>query len=324
MNYKTYRLSYLLSLLFIYTVISLSSLKGQTHVVPNAYVSVPGTATFLGPLANAQRTYQLLINESELTAIIGQSIEGLTFRIPVSATSDWPSSEAVFSSYDIYLSGSVAPADRSLTFINNIVGVQKQVRSGSLTIPVNSFTFGGNPNSFGHVINFDSVYLYTGGHLLIEIRHAGFSGTSRSVDAIGTSISGYGTLFSACWTGSYTGTSGSQGNFSVTSLSVSGPLGIYNFTEIPGSFILHQNYPNPFNPVTSIKFQCSVTDFVSLKVYDVLGNEVSTLVNEIKSAGNHEVIFDGTSAAGGLPSGVYFYTLKIGNFSETKRMTMLK
>lgn len=310
----------LLILCILINSISLSKLTAQTHVVPTAYLSTAGTASFLGPLANAPRTYQLLINESELTSVIGQNIEGLTFRIPVSATADWPSSEAVFSSYDIYLSGSVAPMDRSLTFINNVVGVQKQVRSGSLTIPVNSFTFGGNPNAFGYKISFGSIYLYTGGHLLIEIRHTGFSGTSRSVDAIGTSISGYGTLFSACWTGNYTGTSGSQGNFAVTSLSVSGPLGIGSNLEMPGKYGLSQNFPNPFNPNTKINFQIPELSHVQLKVYDLSGKEISVLVNETKSAGSYFIDFDGA----GLSSGIYFYTLITGNYSETKIMTLMK
>lgn len=88
----------------------------------------------------------------------------------------------------------------------------------------------------------------------------------------------------------------------------------------PEEFILYQNYPNPFNPITRIQFRISEGGFVSLKVYDLLGNEVSTLVNEYKSAGSYEKEFDRKE----LPSGIYFYSLQVGNLSETKKMILLK
>jgi hypothetical protein len=86
------------------------------------------------------------------------------------------------------------------------------------------------------------------------------------------------------------------------------------------NFFLSENYPNPFNPVTHLEFGISDLGFVSLKVYDVLGNEIATLVNEKKNPGNYEVEFDGTN----LASGVYFYKLQVGEFIETKKMTLIK
>jgi hypothetical protein len=86
------------------------------------------------------------------------------------------------------------------------------------------------------------------------------------------------------------------------------------------NFELHQNYPNPFNPKTKISWHSTVGSWQSLKVYDVLGNEVATLVNEYKPAGNYEVEFDALK----LSSGIYFYKLKAGDFSETKKMILLK
>ncbi|MFZ1322575.1 MAG: T9SS type A sorting domain-containing protein, partial [Ignavibacteria bacterium] len=80
--------------------------------------------------------------------------------------------------------------------------------------------------------------------------------------------------------------------------------------EIPSSYSLSQNFPNPFNPMTIINYQCSMYNDVSLKVFDVLGNEVSTLVNEKQSAGSYSVTFDGSN----FPSGVYFYKLEAGGF----------
>ncbi len=90
--------------------------------------------------------------------------------------------------------------------------------------------------------------------------------------------------------------------------------------EVPATFKLDQNYPNPFNPSTTIRFQVPNSSFVNLKVYDVLGNEIETLVSEEKPVGNYEVDFN----AKGLSSGIYFYTLQAGAFVETKKMILLR
>jgi len=93
----------------------------------------------------------------------------------------------------------------------------------------------------------------------------------------------------------------------------------------PGEFILYQNYPNPFNPSTKIGFRISDFGFVSLKVYDLLGNEMVTLVNEEKQAGRYEVEFnvDQVSRPENA-SGIYFYKLESGSFTKTKKMILLK
>ncbi len=88
----------------------------------------------------------------------------------------------------------------------------------------------------------------------------------------------------------------------------------------PTEFSLNQNYPNPFNPSTSIQYRVPSISNVSLKVYDILGNEVAILVNEEKPAGSYEVEFD----AKALTSGIYFYKLQAGSFVETKKMSLLK
>jgi len=93
-----------------------------------------------------------------------------------------------------------------------------------------------------------------------------------------------------------------------------------NENNILVEFELHQNYPNPFNPSTTIKWQQPKLGFVTLKIYDVLGREVTTLVNEELAAGKHETIFDASL----LPSGVYFYQLKAGEFIQTKKMLLIK
>ena len=86
------------------------------------------------------------------------------------------------------------------------------------------------------------------------------------------------------------------------------------------SYYLFQNFPNPFNPSTKISWQSPVGSWQTLKVYDILGNEVAILVNEEKSAGIYEVEFD----ASHLSSGVYFYTLRAGNYFQTKKMILTK
>ena len=104
------------------------------------------------------------------------------------------------------------------------------------------------------------------------------------------------------------------------------PLPDSGFTQVkteifnPSYYILHQNYPNPFNPITTIKYEVPELSYVAIKVYDVLGKEMASLVKEEKPAGSYEVEFD----ASGLPSGVYFYKLQAGNFVETKKMVLMK
>ncbi len=104
--------------------------------------------------------------------------------------------------------------------------------------------------------------------------------------------------------------------------------GIAEEPELPREFVLHQNYPNPFNPSTVISWQSPVGSHTKLKIYDVLGNEVATLVDEYKQAGSYEVVFD----ASRLSSGVYFYRLvansipsgQAGSYIETKKLISLR
>jgi hypothetical protein len=95
---------------------------------------------------------------------------------------------------------------------------------------------------------------------------------------------------------------------------------IENSTNLPKEFNLSQNYPNPFNPVTTIQFNLPQKSSVELKIFDVLGNEVATIVNEEKPAGTHSIEFNASE----LTSGVYLYTIKAGSFVETKKMILMK
>ena len=89
---------------------------------------------------------------------------------------------------------------------------------------------------------------------------------------------------------------------------------------IPTKFYLYQNYPNPFNPVTTIKYAIPKTVNVELKVFDILGREIKTLVNEPMNAGYYEVQFNASNFA----SGVYFYRMKAGEYIKTSKMLLIK
>lgn len=99
------------------------------------------------------------------------------------------------------------------------------------------------------------------------------------------------------------------------------PVGVEDNPEgIPTEYSLSQNYPNPFNPTTSIRYSIPELSFVNIKIFDVLGSEIETLVNEEKSIGNYEVNFDASK----LATGIYFYRIKAGQFVETKKMVLIK
>jgi hypothetical protein len=100
------------------------------------------------------------------------------------------------------------------------------------------------------------------------------------------------------------------------------PVSVPNITDniLTEEFQLSQNYPNPFNPTTSLQYIIGSRQFVTLKVYNLLGKEIATLVNEEKPAGEYEVEFNGIE----VPSGIYFYELKAGSFTQTKKMILMK
>ena len=98
------------------------------------------------------------------------------------------------------------------------------------------------------------------------------------------------------------------------------PTGLGYRKGVPEGYTLKQNYPNPFNPSTTISYSLSTENFVTIKVFEVLGNEIATLVNEKKPAGYYEVEFDGSQ----LSSGVYFYQMQSGSFIKTKKLVLMK
>jgi hypothetical protein len=97
-------------------------------------------------------------------------------------------------------------------------------------------------------------------------------------------------------------------------------IGVNGNSEIPLKFALEQNYPNPFNPSTNIKFELPKQEFVTIKIFDVMGREVASLVNETKEAGYHSIVFNGAD----LSSGLYIYKIEAGDFTDTKKMILIK
>jgi len=282
--------------IIIVSIILLSSImKAQSSLtIPNLAV----TGSFTGPLANAARNYQMIIDDSQLTALTGKSLTSISFRLPTTVTASWPVADTTFSDYQIYLSNGVEPADRQLNFAANIVGTQTQVRSGSLLIPVNAVSDGTN---FTFNINFTTPYLYTGNNLVIEIRHTGSNGISTSIHAAGISTAGYGSLFTACWS---SGASVLQGNFSYIKINSSGTLGVKS-VEINGETSV---YPNPVKDLLYVK---STNDLVELHIFNFVGQQVYSQKNVTKNPQLN---------VSGLAKGNYVLQMidKNGNSSSTK------
>ena len=94
---------------------------------------------------------------------------------------------------------------------------------------------------------------------------------------------------------------------------------------VPSDFVLMQNYPNPFNPQTTIQYSLPAAQQVKLTIYNIMGQQVITLVNEPQAAGSYKVVWDGRNQRGQVvPSGLYFYRLEAGDFKAQKRMLLLK
>ncbi|HMS34855.1 MAG TPA: T9SS type A sorting domain-containing protein [Ignavibacteria bacterium] len=97
-------------------------------------------------------------------------------------------------------------------------------------------------------------------------------------------------------------------------------ISVQNSSSIPEEFSLKQNYPNPFNPTTNIQYDLPLDNFVSIKIFDITGREITTLVNEFKTAGRYSAGFNGAD----LSSGIYYYKIEAGNFSQVRKMLLLK
>lgn len=162
-------------------------------------------------------------------------------------------------------------------------------------------------------VNANTGYVCTGNGKILKTTNAGLNwgmqNTSLTENLYQIHFPNENTGYVACWSGKILKTTNGG-------LTFTGQVG----TEVPDDFSLGQNYPNPFNPSTTIKFSLPQSEFVSVKVFDIKGSLVKVLVNEKYASGNYEVTF----RAEGLSSGVYYYKMVAGRYTETKRMMYLK
>lgn len=194
-----------------------------TGVVPNAFAGTEGPSTFsLTTNTAGGRTYQFIIDSSQLTAFVNTNITGMQFRL--NTTASWPTMPVTMSFFNVFMGASVDPTAASNTFASNFTGSVTQVRNGSLSFNPGDFGTGGSPNTFGPTIGFNmSSYFYTGGDLSVLLRFATQSGTGgipgqAAFDAIDRTDTGngWGTKFAAKFTETSGGTAGGNGNFIVT------------------------------------------------------------------------------------------------------------
>ncbi|MHB8335839.1 MAG: T9SS type A sorting domain-containing protein [Ignavibacteriaceae bacterium] len=234
---------------------------------------------------------------------------------------------------DIFL----IPSDRtSLSAISSgLTGYQVM----SLAVRGTNFFAGTN---FGVSLSTDNGTSWTSadsGLTSIDIFSFAVNGTNLFAGTSGSGVS-LSTNNGASWTSDSTGLSNNWGYSDANALIVSGtnlfagndrgvwrrPLSemITGVKEeqnnLPSNFTLEQNYPNPFNPTTTINYSVSKTSMVTIKVYDILGNEVASLMNEERPAGRYSVNFNASK----LASGVYFYRMQAGSFVETKKLILMK
>jgi hypothetical protein len=162
-----------------------------------------------------------------------------------------------------------------------------------------------------------------------QVGNTGFSFTSDlvfdthgklyAVNGVGSQVSNLLVIDTSSGTGTLIGSVNKKG---VNGIAISpNPIGVKNISStIPDRFELYQNYPNPFNPVTKIKFDVPKQSLVTIKVYDVIGREVLTLINQKLKAGSYEINWNAVE----LPSGVYFFRIKAQDFTDTKKMVLIK
>jgi hypothetical protein len=186
------------------------------------------------------------------------------------------------------------------------------VYSGTYSVPGTGWQF----------INLQNLFYWNGQNLMIEICFDNTSYTAAT-NVLSSSVSSMtweqhddnstGCTFSA-------GATGTRPNLCMQ-INLGPPVGITNGNNsIPKVFTLEQNYPNPFNPSTSIKFSLPKASVVKLVIYDLLGKEIRTLVNEMRQPGTYSEMFDASS----LASGVYFYRITAGDFTDVKKIVLIK
>ena len=201
-----------------------------------------------------------------------------------------------------------------------IDGIYIDLAWNTNVLPVELASFTSSVNERSVTLNWTTASEKNNSKFEVERRSADNSWTTAgSVNGNGTtsSSSNYSFTDRGLSTGKY--------DYRLKQIDFNGNFEYFNLNNevvigLPQSYSISQNYPNPFNPSTNLEFGISELGFVTLKIYDISGKEVETLVNEVKPAGFYTVSFD----ASGLTSGVYFYSITSGDFSATKKMMLLK
>jgi len=191
---------------FLTLVVGLMSahvVSAQTFVVaPNIYTNAegPGSAPVPIDIQNFSWTFQLVINQNQLTGLLGHQITGIAYRHSAVMGGGYPLVTTTWSNYVIRLGESVAPSAATTTFSNNFTAGSTQVRSGAFTVGPNAWPNNGapGPNPWGPTLEFDTPFLYTGGHLAMLLTHPGSNNPDMGnalIDATGMSSPGRGTDF---------------------------------------------------------------------------------------------------------------------------------
>lgn len=197
--------------------------------------------------------------------------------------------------------------------------------TSAIDVPLHQFPVNGSVSQPGNVwIRWNKVFGAVSYHLQVSTNsifsQAGLVIDQKGVTDTAKQMSGLQLTKKHYWRVSaeapdYEGAFGLQWTFTTGTSS-----DVADQQTFPTEFSLLQNYPNPFNPTTTISYQLPTAANVSLKIFDVLGKEVAALINETKESGTHEITFDATN----LVSGIYFYQMRAGNFSETKKLMLMK
>jgi len=230
--------------------------------------------------------------------------------------------------FDVLTVGAPVMTGFTVSFQNTSITSLTTFDAGPFTVAYNPASY--TPSGTGwNMITLSTPFYYTAGsNLLVDICYNNTTYTSYSTVKCSAAPNMYYGRYNdlteplgGCGYTAWTLTTGPVGRANTTLVMNPGPVGVGNEnTTIPSVYSLSQNYPNPFNPVTKINFSIPKQGLVTMKIYDVLGREVKTLVNDIKMAGNYSVDFNASE----FSSGVYFYRLESGSFSEVKRMMLIK